>query len=135
MWSVIITYNLSDNALHRLWFCTQSARGLRVLQLICLCVASIKDTALESAVKRNPEIQMTMAKSTNGLDNDRGRVSVALRSTAEMARRKLLPWLTVRKWERNDSFCPVGLRLHLPRVQRAERGGKKCSCFPGLTLE
>lgn len=23
-----------------------------------------------------------------------------------MARRQLLPWLTVRKWEQNDSFCP-----------------------------
>lgn len=36
---------------------------------------------------------MTMAESTNGQDNDGGRVSVALRSTAGMARRKLLPWL------------------------------------------
>lgn len=55
----------------------------------------------ESAVKkkRRPEIQMTMAKSTNGQDNDSEIVSVAFSSTAEMARRKLLPWLTVRKWE------------------------------------
>lgn len=42
---------------------------------------------------------MTMAKSTNGQDNDSEIVSVAFRSMAEMARRKLLPWLTVRKWE------------------------------------
>lgn len=63
-----------------------------------------------AAQKKRPEIQMTMAKSTNGQDNDRGRVSVALRSTVEMVHRKLLPWLTVRKWERNDSFCPAGVR-------------------------
>lgn len=55
----------------------------------------------ESAVtkKKRLEIQMTMAKRTNGQDNDGGRMSVALRSRAELACRKLLPWLTVRKWD------------------------------------
>lgn len=77
----------------------QNVKDLGAPQLICLYVASIKDTTWESAVKRRPGIQMTIAKSTNGQDNERGGVMVALRSTAEMAHRELLPWLTVRKWE------------------------------------
>lgn len=87
-------------------------------------MTSTKDTTRQPAVKKRPEIQMTMAKSTNGQHNDR-RESVALRSTAEMAHRKLLPWLTVRKWEWNDSFCPVSMGLHLPWGQSAEKRKKQ----------
>lgn len=43
-----------------------------IVNLSVLYVAGIKDTARESAVKRRSVIQMTMAKSTNGQDNDRG---------------------------------------------------------------
>lgn len=56
----------------------------------------IKDITWELVVKRWPGIQNTMAKSTNGQDNDRGTESIALRSTAEITHGKLLPWLTVR---------------------------------------
>lgn len=62
-----------------------SLKDLRVLLLIRLYVLSIKDATWESAIKKSPEFQITMAKSTNGQDNDRGRVSAALRGTAEIA--------------------------------------------------
>lgn len=44
-----------------------------MLWLICLYVSGIKDTTWETAAKNGPEIRTTMAKSTNGQNNTRGK--------------------------------------------------------------
>lgn len=122
-WSVIIASNLSVSILHSKWICTQRVKDLRVLQLICLYMVSIKDTTQESAVKGSSEIQNTMAKSTNGQYNDRGSERcpekhswVCSQKAVAMADSKTREW--------NYSFCPVSERLHLPRGQSVERRRK-----------
>lgn len=122
-WSVIIASNLSVSILYSKWICTQRVKDLRVLQPICLYMVSIKDATRESAVKGSPEIQNTMAKSTNRQYNDR-RSERSLEKHSWVCSQKAVAMADNKKREWNYSFCPVGERLHLPRGQSVEREEK-----------